>query len=1007
METVLEFAGRASALEQIKAKWLLASNVEAPKPQIVLLTGETGVGKTRLAMEFYRWLDEEVDEAGPRSYWPDVTRVLDPESSALLSSSQPAMDQPFINPPPRLCNFKNDIPYLWWGLHVRRDDIARFDSYLAPHMAQLLINTVRRQRIISYGGLFAKFTADLLSGGLTSLTYDVLTKSIDDWGVIRKDSAVEDALNEGRARTDRILAHMEAVFSSNEGTLTNPSSLLNSYSKVPAVILIDDAQNWPESEAFPRFVENLFYKCVSQKWPVLILVTHWQRELAPEVTPQEYSFAGILRHCRHGKPDENGPAASVPGGFLTDAHFTEIPLKKIDDLSRPLEQQLPGLTTEQSRRLLVEADGNPRLLEQIILYAKEHEGLFEDLDPNNPLTEGGFTSILSNTDRHDHYKIVRARLRDAPQSVQEAIGLASLQGFEFLEDFVEAVGQAHLKREVRSDLRRADETYRWVELQRGQGAPGVGQFAERVFQQVAEDLRKHHKSFQPEAELQITFCETIKALAIDLIATADLGDATRQPMLLLAFDITARIFSESDDPRERLLAQSVLSSLSRIHWRRSSIEEFTATYERLLAIKEPENQIKFRAELLDALSSAYRNFNWPSKRTMAIKRRIYEGYRIIGDQHILAFSSTEDRVREYYEQHKSRVFETIPSALEPTKEENAKKLESWAHNNFSDAIRILSPALLELSEVARTWRGAPPNEGDDPMGSAPFLLRIGESRDGELGLDVEPEISDMLRIFGYNLGSFIDEDFSRIEHFDILNREGQYLSSAGRLEAAVDAMERALSIAQDLGDGLLQIQVLSNWGLVHGENGDLEKSKDRLLEAAKIIRELDSEPTFDVAEIADGDTIHYKLSDDVLPDEEPLVRQRISMIGGLRSVYDADPREAAGQMRKLIQMCGNVEANLGTNALEGGDYEVAEKRFENAMPSYLSINDGERIAQTLTNLALTANRQNELEKACKYWKESISVYGQLKEHDAGDLNEIRWDAAITRLQQDMEDAGCA
>ncbi len=129
------------------------------------------------------------------------------------------------------------------------------------------------------------------------------------------------------------------------------------------------------------------------------------------------------------------------------------------------------------------------------------------------------------------------------------------------------------------------------------------------------------------------------------------------------------------------------------------------------------------------------------------------------------------------------------------------------------------------------------------------------------------------------------------------------------------------------------------------------------------------------------------------------------MIGRLRSVYDAAPREAVGQLRKLIGMIGNVEGNLGGNALEAGDVQVAEKRFENAMPCYIEIQAGERIAQTLANLALATSRQNELEKACKYWKESISVYGQLKDHDAGGLNEIRWDAAITRLQQDMEDAG--
>ncbi len=92
-------------------------------------------------------------------------------------------------------------------------------------------------------------------------------------------------------------------------------------------------------------------------------------------------------------------------------------------------------------------------------------------------------------------------------------------------------------------------------------------------------------------------------------------------------------------------------------------------------------------------------------------------------------------------------------------------------------------------------------------------------------------------------------------------------------------MQRALLIAQDLGDALYEIQTLSNLGLVHGQDGDLKASQDQLLEAARVINELDAEPKFGVVEIIDGDTVRYKLAGDVLPDEEPLVRQGIGHAG--------------------------------------------------------------------------------------------------------------------------------
>lgn len=131
MTSLLEFTGRAKALELLKSKWALASSVDNPEPQVVLLTGERGVGKTRLAMEFYRWLSEQADAKGPNGYWPDASEFFENELA--------------VNPPRHLCKFENDIPYLWWGLRVERDGFARHDDYLAPHMARLLSSTIGRK----------------------------------------------------------------------------------------------------------------------------------------------------------------------------------------------------------------------------------------------------------------------------------------------------------------------------------------------------------------------------------------------------------------------------------------------------------------------------------------------------------------------------------------------------------------------------------------------------------------------------------------------------------------------------------------------------------------------------------------------------------------------------------------------------------------------------------------------------------------------------------------------
>jgi len=68
----LSFSGRASELETLIARWRMACNIESPIPQVVLLKAERGLGKTRLALEFYRWLNENVDGWLTKRYWPDI-----------------------------------------------------------------------------------------------------------------------------------------------------------------------------------------------------------------------------------------------------------------------------------------------------------------------------------------------------------------------------------------------------------------------------------------------------------------------------------------------------------------------------------------------------------------------------------------------------------------------------------------------------------------------------------------------------------------------------------------------------------------------------------------------------------------------------------------------------------------------------------------------------------------------------------------------------------------------
>lgn len=985
----LRFIGRQSELDLIKKSWQLAADVENPKPQIVLITGEPGVGKTRLVFEFYRWLSEKVDQPGSDGYWPDALKLYENAVNA--------------NPQPRTCNFNVKIPYLWWGLHVSSDTITSSDRYLAPHLATLLARSIMWRKGFDLARALGRLGLDIGMDLFEDLTYLSLAKRILEAGkegvdIVRGgvgEASIEEALRIPCSRADSIVQNLELVFDKKK----------RDYARTPGVILFDEAQNAEKDIALPRFIETLFYKSIKQEWPLLILVTHWKRELSSEVTPNKYSFPGILRHCLYASHYEYGPAAGYLGGYLNASNFREIELHSVEDLSAALRDQLPGLTDAQSTGILVATGGNPRYLEQVIQFAREHQSFFEELDVDKALTADGFREILNETKSQDIFKVVRRRLIDVPIEVKEAICLASLQGLRFANELVEAIAISQIGRSVGSSLENAEDTYRWVIGTRRGSGDGVGSFRERLFHQVAKDVRPHIKSLGTEAVLQSTFKKTIKSLIADH-AFAISGKPETQ---LIVCNIAADLFETSSFPDERGLAQRALSILAKVELSRLSLESAVAAYERLLAIEPMDVNSVERIRLLNFLTSAYWKLNWRSKCASALKRRIYGAYSIIGDQgRLFALAGDEAGVRRHFDEFREN---QISAWRKESDEISTDKMDNLASELYRGAISFMVPALLHMSELARAWPNLQSSDGDDPVSFAPFMLKHIEFNDqGGVVSESEPdhmEVALMMRDRAVNLGKIVEADFTEREHFKLLVDDvAQTFSADGQLDGAIDALERALKIAKDLGDHICQIQVLSNLGIVHGQRGDREQSKKIMLEAGRINNENYTGEAFPVVALSNGAGIEHRRTEAVSNEDKSRIIGHLDIPIRLASLFDRDPDEAVRRFRQLVQMVGNIEGNLGHNALIAGEFVLAEDRFKYALTNFSDLNDGPNIAMTLTNLATVAKRRGDNAKACDYWRQSLSVCKKLKVVHAGKITELRWENAIQDLESVMETSGC-
>ena len=126
------FCGREKELETLMAAYRRVEAGEGPEVMVVL--GESGLGKTRLVQEFFARLSQDVDSGGDGGYWPDR---LVREVNNLK-----------INPDPADCNPSRvaDMRFLWWGIRMldrsgHNAGMGGFGdsvSFLRAHLAELL-----------------------------------------------------------------------------------------------------------------------------------------------------------------------------------------------------------------------------------------------------------------------------------------------------------------------------------------------------------------------------------------------------------------------------------------------------------------------------------------------------------------------------------------------------------------------------------------------------------------------------------------------------------------------------------------------------------------------------------------------------------------------------------------------------------------------------------------------------------------------------------------------------
>jgi hypothetical protein len=511
------FYGRDDDLALLDAVWKVVH--DEGRPQLVVLMAESGVGKTRLLQAFYARLAGRYRSEGGGGYWP--LQLARREQNLLVNPNLDAVDDGYV------------MPFLWWAIRLP-DPAGRnqlLSSAVSGHIPllsahlQAMYRARRARRYLLESGrsiASAALSAIPILGNLMNVAEPVFEllqigrQALDD-RQLRPDEAEFAAIRE---LNESIVADLEQLFERRDDEAA-----------VPTVWAIDDAQFAIADPGTVDLFERLITAAQRQRWPLLIVMTHWQREWAEHLAqPDTFSLARV--------------AVERYGALHPDWEPHLLRAIPTDDLGPLLDDALPGITPEQRRSLLARAGGNPRLLEAIVRLCQQRPRYFEGRDPAGALSERGLERVMAqSTSLHD---LVEARLQEAPKGVRDLITLSSLQGSRLLalvSDRLLATlrdeGYDLEKIDGREALEQAQTPHAFVNLLSDQ----LAEFSQRVFYEVArqglEDLIDEEDALELLAS---TLADLLDDDAID-----DLDDAERERL----FELVADRLAGSDDPDER------------------------------------------------------------------------------------------------------------------------------------------------------------------------------------------------------------------------------------------------------------------------------------------------------------------------------------------------------------------------------------------------------------------------------------------------------------------------
>ena len=480
-----EFIGREADLRILTEAW---DATATGTPQVVLVRGDSGVGKTRLMQEFFAWLSSHHDKF---HYWREI-----PADRKKALSLVPALaDRPVGESP--------DLPWLWLAARCQEpihasERVVAFDAVrhqIALHLAGIF--QAQRRRAIHTGlakaafGFVASFALPgsgavievvnaVLEGGSGTLSgyelYDAIKSKV---GATRSESLT---------LQDVVSREQESI---KESALKAFGALFAGTPAPPVVLTIDDA-HWVD-ETTCDVLKAVLGVAGAQHWPLMVVLLSWDEPLR---------FEDSLVPC---------PALTA---FVAPAHradgvrFVEHDLTPLHagQLSRLIQQRLPRLERDGATLLVERSAGDIDLLDDFVEELLHSPGWL-DGDGRLAVPVPALLKLPSSaTD------MARRRLNAAGDEIREALTWASAQGNQFDEAIIrDLLGTMGRVKTLHDSLLQSDSRFGFIKTAAHELLELSGEFRRRLYFDTCRDFFQQHPRGQ----------EFLRQLASALLALAE------------------------------------------------------------------------------------------------------------------------------------------------------------------------------------------------------------------------------------------------------------------------------------------------------------------------------------------------------------------------------------------------------------------------------------------------------------------------------------------------------